>query len=188
MIKTILTPTDGSPHSGRAVAIASDIAEKYGAQLIVLHVLGQGPMTESEARLVDTEHLAQSAQAAAPSVADVPGRVKVNYQTRGMAEQTLQVHRASGTEIVQVAEQVAKNKGVQDVTSKLREGDPVKEILDEAEHEAVDLIVMGTRGLSDLKGLLLGSVSHKICQLAQCPCLTAKAEGHASSGPPKKAD
>lgn len=179
MFKTILTATDGSAHSGRAVVIASDIAEKYGARLIVLHILGQGPMTESQARMVDTEHLAQSAQTAAPSVADVPGRVKVNYQTRAVAEQTWQVRRASGTEIVQEAEQVAKSRGVQEITSKVHEGDPVKKILHEAEHEAVDLIVMGTRGLSDLKGLLLGSVSHKVCQLAKCPCLTAKAEDHA---------
>ena len=33
---------------------------------------------------------------------------------------------------------------------------------------------MGRRGHGDLQGLLLGSVSHKVCQLADCACLTVK--------------
>ena len=38
----------------------------------------------------------------------------------------------------------------------------------------VDLIVVGTRGLSDLKGLLMGSVSHKLGQLSKVTCITVK--------------
>ncbi len=37
-----------------------------------------------------------------------------------------------------------------------------------------DLIVIGTRGLSDLGGIVFGSVSHKVLQLATCPCLVVK--------------
>jgi nucleotide-binding universal stress UspA family protein len=53
-------------------------------------------------------------------------------------------------------------------------GEPATRILDCAKREKVDLIVQGSRGLSDLKGLLLDSVSHKASQLAGCPCVTAK--------------
>lgn len=42
------------------------------------------------------------------------------------------------------------------------EGDPAQAIKDAAEDEKCDLIVMGTRGLSDLQGMALGSVSHKV--------------------------
>ena len=53
-------------------------------------------------------------------------------------------------------------------------GDPAERILDCAKREHVDMIVMGTRGLSDLKGLLMGSVSHKVSHLADCACVTVK--------------
>jgi nucleotide-binding universal stress UspA family protein len=44
-------------------------------------------------------------------------------------------------------------------------------IVDVAERDHADLIVMGTRGLSGLKSLLLGSVSHHVAQHALCPVL-----------------
>ena len=51
-------------------------------------------------------------------------------------------------------------------------GDPAGVLVDYAKAHAIDLIVMGRRGLGDLGGLLLGSVSHKVAQLASCACLT----------------
>jgi nucleotide-binding universal stress UspA family protein len=42
------------------------------------------------------------------------------------------------------------------------EGDPADAITGAAEDEKCDIIVMGTRGLSDIKGMALGSVSHKV--------------------------
>lgn len=52
-----------------------------------------------------------------------------------------------------------------------REGDPAGEILKVCREKGIDLIVMGDRGVGDLQGLLLGSVSHKVVQAAECPCL-----------------
>nr|WP_312860533.1 universal stress protein [Mesorhizobium sediminum] len=43
-----------------------------------------------------------------------------------------------------------------------------------ARDENFDLIVLGSRGLGDVEGFLLGSVSHKVTSLASCPCLTVK--------------
>jgi nucleotide-binding universal stress UspA family protein len=36
------------------------------------------------------------------------------------------------------------------------------------------MIFLGSRGLGDIKGLLMGSVSHKVTQLAECTCVSVK--------------
>ena len=51
------------------------------------------------------------------------------------------------------------------------EGDPAAAIIDAAVDEKCDLIVMGTRGLSNLQSIALGSVSHKVLQAAVCPVM-----------------
>jgi nucleotide-binding universal stress UspA family protein len=49
-----------------------------------------------------------------------------------------------------------------------------KVILDVARTEGADLIVMGTRGLSEWSSMLLGSVAHKVVHLASCPVLVVR--------------
>jgi nucleotide-binding universal stress UspA family protein len=56
-----------------------------------------------------------------------------------------------------------------DVHEELLEGPPAEAILAVAETRQADLIIMGTRGLGALSGLLMGSVSHKVMQHATCP-------------------
>jgi nucleotide-binding universal stress UspA family protein len=55
-----------------------------------------------------------------------------------------------------------------------REGYPATVIEEEAERQQADLIVIGTRGLSGLKHLLLGSIAERVVQRAPCPVLTVK--------------
>jgi len=54
------------------------------------------------------------------------------------------------------------------------EGRAAKAILRAAESEGADVIVMGSRGLSDLAGLLLGSVTHKVIQLSHRTVVVAR--------------
>ncbi len=51
------------------------------------------------------------------------------------------------------------------------EGDPAQAILVATEDEKCDLIVMGTRGLSDFMGMALGSISHKVLHTTNCMVL-----------------
>jgi nucleotide-binding universal stress UspA family protein len=53
-------------------------------------------------------------------------------------------------------------------------GHAAKEIVDTARTEDSDLIIMGSRGLSDIAGLFVGSVTHKVLQLAHVPVLVVR--------------
>jgi len=55
-----------------------------------------------------------------------------------------------------------------------REGDPATVVTELAESDDVDLIAMGTRGLSRLKQVLLGSTAERVVQHARCPVLTIR--------------
>jgi len=74
-----------------------------------------------------------------------------------------------------------KSRGVQ-VDTVVREGYPATAIVEEAENEDVDLVVIGTHGLSGLKHLLLGSIAERVVQKAPCPVLTVKPLPGAESG------
>lgn len=59
-------------------------------------------------------------------------------------------------------------------TVALRQGFPVEQILEVAEEEGCDLIMMGSRGLSGLKEFVLGSVSHAVLQRSKIPVMVIK--------------
>ena len=56
----------------------------------------------------------------------------------------------------------------------VKQGDIAQEIVDFSEKEQHDQIVIGSRGLSNIKELFLGSVSHKVIQIAKCPIVIVK--------------
>lgn len=58
----------------------------------------------------------------------------------------------------------------------LTDGSPAEAIADTAKGTSADLIVMGTRGLSGLKHVLLGSVAERTLRIAPCPVLTTRVD------------
>lgn len=60
-------------------------------------------------------------------------------------------------------------------------GKPAEEILQVAEDEGVDLIVMGTHGRTGLRHILLGSVAETMVRTAPCPVFTVKAPAQSAS-------
>jgi nucleotide-binding universal stress UspA family protein len=66
-----------------------------------------------------------------------------------------------------------RNSGLS-VKSVVREGYAATAIVDEATEQEVDLIVIGTHGLSGIKHMLLGSIAERVVQKAPCPVLTVK--------------
>ena len=78
----------------------------------------------------------------------------------------------AGRTLIETAQAIAEEKLPGKVSTELRGGDPADEIVNSAEENASDCIVIGSRGLGDFGGLLLGSVSHKVHQSAPCTCIT----------------
>ncbi|GLI09429.1 universal stress protein UspA [Paenibacillus tyrfis] len=64
--------------------------------------------------------------------------------------------------------------GVSRVKHVLQQGQPAVTILEYAEENGVDLIIMGSRGLSGLREFVLGSVSHNVVQHSKVPVLVIK--------------
>jgi nucleotide-binding universal stress UspA family protein len=78
-----------------------------------------------------------------------------------------------------VADEIAtrlKDEGVNAHAKKLHayHGLAANQIVTIGAENGVDLIVMGSRGLSDVAGMFLGSVAHKVLHLAKCPVLIAR--------------
>ncbi len=88
-------------------------------------------------------------------------------------DRVLQRRLDAATEVLEEAAGALESAGIP-VVSELLEGPMAEAILRVAEVRQCDLIVVGARGLSDLQGLLLGSVSHKVIQHAACPVLVVR--------------
>jgi nucleotide-binding universal stress UspA family protein len=81
--------------------------------------------------------------------------------------------RKIGEGYVQEVLDIARKAGVQ-ALSIVREGIPADEIVKIAEENNVDLIVMGTRGLTGARRALLGSTADQVIRWAPCPVMVVK--------------
>jgi len=159
MIKSILVPVDGSENSKRAVKFAADMATAFEASIFLLHVLSKLP-----ARKQLKDYLRSLEAAANPEGAEI-------NSIRGALSKS---GEEAGKKALANARRVARRKGVKHVSTAIEDGDPAHEILRLLDTGKYDLIVMGRRGIGGLKGLLMGSVSHKVSNLADCTVVTVK--------------
>lgn len=146
MISNILIPVDGSEHSKKALELGCDLAHKYGASIHLIHV-AESPVREHTMAL----------GGAAITLHASPDELK-----------------QAGSREVEFAQEYAQNHGVKNITTEVAGGNPAHRIVDSAKDIHADMIVMGSRGLSDLAGLLVGSVSHKVTNMAPCTCITVR--------------
>jgi len=144
MFSRILVAVDGSPFAERALAQAVDLSKKYDAQLLVVHVV------------------LRRFYAVTPSEAGV---LATTVFVKEM--------ESEGKKIISKSEEFVKASGVA-YKCKLLQGVPADEIVRLAQAEKVDLIVLGSRGLTEVRAFLLGSVSDKVTHHAKCPILIVK--------------
>lgn len=141
----ILAPTDFSEHSSYALRHAAELAQKFGAKLVLLHV-------------VSNEALESISKAHIP-----PHPVDKVYEDLGqeIREQYARhvppgVRKTLETEILVLP------------------GVPSLEIVRAARLKGVDLIMMATHGRTGLSHALVGSVTERVVRKAPCPVLSIR--------------
>jgi nucleotide-binding universal stress UspA family protein len=144
LFSKILVGLDGSEYSLKALDFAADLAKKYQSQLVLVHVV----MRQIYA---------------------------INPPEAGVLAGTAIVRELEedGKAILAKGEETVRAQRVP-VETRLKQGVPAEELLRAAADEKVDLIVLGSRGLSQVRAFFLGSVSDKVSHHAKCPALIVR--------------
>ena len=142
MFRAIVVGTDGSQTAGEAVREAIELAKAVGATIDL--VSAYEPVSNQRLR-------EESRQAPEDLQWAINAREDVEATLRDAAE------RIEGAGVI--------------VTTYAREGDPADAILDVAEEQGSDLIVVGNKGMTGAKRFLLGSVPNKVSHHAPCSVL-----------------
>ena len=143
MFNTILVPVDGSEAAHAALDTAMELQRLCDAELLVLSVYREHNLWKASVTMVNPE-LTASTDTALEEFA---------------------------REVAEKSKEYVQSKGVEKVRSFFMGGGPARMIVKFSEDHDVDLIIMGSRGMSDSTRYLLGSVSHKVTSLAQCPVM-----------------
>jgi nucleotide-binding universal stress UspA family protein len=148
-VKKILVSTDGSENAKRAVSAASSLAKQNGSELLIVHVVSEAIPAQYSPIGINTP------------AADYSDYFKTIEQ--------------EGLKLVNDVAQRAKEEGINARGEVLRTiSSTVESIVEAADKEHVDLIVVGTRGLGGFKKLLLGSVSSGVVSHASCSVLIVR--------------
>jgi len=143
MFKRILVPMDGSEGAKKALEVAVRLQALCQSELLILTVYRHHSLLEASMSMVRPEE----------------------------PENMDDVLRDYAKQIAEEAKSIAGEGGNKEVRAFVKVGQPARTIVKFAEEKDVDLIVLGSRGLGDLEGYLLGSVSHKVTSLAECPVM-----------------
>ncbi|MGH2580289.1 MAG: universal stress protein [Actinomycetota bacterium] len=137
MFERILLAANGSASSRNAVGVAADIAQKYGAEVLVLHVREQ-----------QITNLGGYDAEQPDEAADLVEKIVRHLKDAGVSARG-EVQTAPFGSVPHIVLEMAKE-------------------LD------AGLIVMGSRALSDWEGLFLGSITHRVLHLAECPVFVVR--------------
>jgi nucleotide-binding universal stress UspA family protein len=153
LFQKILVPLDGSEHSLKALDEAAQIAQKFSGNITLLHTYSLQPLLMP-----------------GPSAATSPNiPILTGVDMSKMAEAAQQ----HGNKILEDGEKRVTATNVQ-VKKMLVEGHAVEEIVRIANQGNFELIVIGARGISHMREMLLGSVTDGVIHHVHCPVLVIK--------------
>ena len=147
-VSPILVPVDFSPHSEAALVYAVRLARCLREPLLILHVVHD------------------------------PGNLPGYYSQALKKKQVDRIEDRAGEMLTAFLATVAQRypdlDEIQKPHSLLVKGLPSSRILEVAKQQGVGLIVLGSKGLTGLEHLLMGSVAERVLHLAHCPVTVVK--------------
>ncbi len=169
MFKKIVVPCDGSELAQNSVfPQVEDLARSMDAEVIILRVV--------------PPPAGRSGSAFKPGAPEMPIPLPVTLEDARVArhpiyrDQEIASAEAEARHSVAQAEAMFRKKGIT-VRSEVLLGQPAEEIVDFAEEEKADLIVMCTHGRSGLGRWVFGSVTEKVLRAAKTPVLVIRPDG-----------
>ena len=175
MFKSVVLATDGSDHSKRAAAIAADTAAAFKARLTLVTVLPRSMTLEDIEAAPQARRLPRDARKLMKRIHDTLRESRtVDADVHQFVPALPLLQEALAKLILDEAEAVAERRKVTRVSRVVDHGDAASQILKQAKRAKADLIVMGTRGLSNFRGLPIGSVSNKVIHDSKSAVLTVK--------------
>ena len=158
-LRRLLLVTDGSPFSQRALDALRQLPLPAGVDVRVMHVMPPPPhpvflVDASPSGFGDTLSALQYEDIAAQQVID-------ESEGRALLARTVETLQTFGLQ----------------ATSTLLRGDAATEIINYVQEQQIDLIVAGSRGLTRVKGWLMGSVSRKLVHYSGCSVMIVKGKG-----------
>jgi nucleotide-binding universal stress UspA family protein len=143
VFRHIVVGFDGSVGAEGALAVAAGLARLCDAELTVLTVYRHHSRLEASFSIQRPDH----------------------------AESTDEIMRVYAREVAEAGKARATEAGAPRVRAFVKAGQPARGVVSFAKEHGSDLIVVGSRGLGSVEEFLLGSVSHKVTGLAECPVL-----------------
>jgi nucleotide-binding universal stress UspA family protein len=145
-MSTIMVPVDFSENSISAVDYAARLAEQFSSKLLLVHVY------------------------------HFPVELLTDWSAYGTLAGSGEILEGMRKEREEQITALAREKSrpALPIETRVLEGTPFNEIVKAARAEGADLLVMGTRGLTGLKHVLIGSTAEKVVRKAPCPVLVLK--------------
>ena len=144
MFKKILVPSDGSPLAHQAAEYAADLAKVHGAQVLGVYVIDPFPY------------------------------IGIGDASAVGLQAYLAEAQAAATQSLDDIRQTCVARGVTFDGDTIERNVTYEGILETAQAEGCDLIVMGSHGRKGVEALILGSVAQKVLTHSKIPVLIVK--------------
>jgi len=151
-LKKILAPTDLSELSKVGVCYALEMAGSQGSEVIIYHVIGHEEAAPNFYRTTHEDFSSFVDYRPVPEIVEERKSLLAKFIRENFGD---------------IARNMTIRRGVE-------VGLPYKKIVEKADEEKADIIVMCTHGRTGLLHMLIGSVTEKVVRLAPCPVLSVR--------------